>query len=150
PRSTPFDLGLHLKSRTDGLAERVVLHLVNGGDRVFPVTPFKLPDRATLVIYYEYRSDRSEDRRPLILQAVRSMGEPGAVIETSNGGLELTNVELRAPDTGGQKGVETLLRVRGPLRLHQCVLTTDPTGRSPKNLLSLIDCYGTGDAALER
>src|SRR5262249_10217897 len=35
PRDPPFDLGLHLKTvqRTQRFAERVVLHLVNGGDK---------------------------------------------------------------------------------------------------------------------
>jgi hypothetical protein len=84
------------------------------------------------------------------LHARRSTSEAEAVIQTDRGGLELSNIELVAPDTAGARDVPSLLRVNGELRLFRCILRTNPGGRGPNNFQSLVDVVGSGDTSADR
>ena len=73
-----MDLGQYLgdKLRTLKPADKVVLHLHNAGKKELRFTPVAVPAGTSLVLYYDMKSDKPEERRPLRLLAVVLPGAP--------------------------------------------------------------------------
>ena len=144
----PPDLGLFLQEKLkQKFAEKVVLHLHNGGMKDLKFTPFTVPANSSLTIYYEMKAGKPEERQPLILEVVGSSVD--AVLATEQGALDLTNLEFRLPDVTTAKLPPVLLKVHGDLRLQRCRLITSEK-RTPSDFKSLIEFHGSGEESPEK